>query len=210
MSEDGTATDDGGLAAGAASMRESAKWLVGGVAATAAGVFAGSSLTNLGSLDPFDQPWRLGAALVGAVIGFLALGCIVRRAIAVLTVGSVTFRMLADAQSGLGDAALKPLAVEVATKYPIPLSALSLGHLMVKTAALPDGDSRLAEVRTYTDNVLRDAAFLSVRKRFDRLASTLSPATAFAILGFGLFAWAANPPAERAPGPEPLLTVYRG
>ncbi len=87
-------------AAASASLRETAKWLVGGVTATAVGIFAGSSLTNLGSLDFTEDAQRLSIVILGLILGFSGLAAILAAAIRVLTVEGFSFRALAEAQHG--------------------------------------------------------------------------------------------------------------
>ncbi len=83
------------MAAASQSLRDTAKWLVGGVAATAAGVFAGSSLTALGSLDWTTNFPRLAMAAAGISSDSTGLGIIFVSAIQVLTRESMTFLEIA-------------------------------------------------------------------------------------------------------------------
>jgi len=62
-------------------LRDTAKWIVGGVAVAAGGVIAGSALTSLGSLGL--EP-RLLVAFCAAVLGFAALASLLWIAIDVL------------------------------------------------------------------------------------------------------------------------------
>lgn len=58
-----------------ASLRETSKWIISGVAVAAAGLMAGTSLSSLGDLgSDFGSSWRLFAALLAAVVGFTSLG----------------------------------------------------------------------------------------------------------------------------------------
>ena len=85
------------MAAAAQSLRDAAKWLVGGVVATAAGVFAGTSLTAFGSLDSFANTLRMLIALGGLLVRFACLAFIFASAIAVINRHSITFREIATA-----------------------------------------------------------------------------------------------------------------
>jgi hypothetical protein len=202
---------------GAKALRETTKWLVAGVAATAAGVFAGSSLTNLGSLDPLENTLRLGLAILGAAIGFTGLAIIVVFAISVLTVEAVNLDMIAQADiDPNGDRELKALAGSIAKtfKRSFPITAVSVAELATKIDALPKSDPLFAKVRTFRAAAIPYASFLRVRTRFVRLGKALIPATFLAAAGFGLFAWAANPPAPAPPAvpsrPPSVIVIPAG
>ncbi|MBC9031719.1 hypothetical protein IAG41_04880 [Sphingomonas sp. JC676] len=205
-------TGSNGAEAASANLRETAKWLVGGVVATSAGVFAGSSLTRLGSLDsPEDVP-RLLITLTGALVGFAALGLIMEYAIAVLRVDRLSLRQLAEAGDKEGDL--------VATRTRI--EDLFRGRLVGKTTSLAEMTARidaavethedaaskalLADAKTRLPQIMGMAQFVHVRRRFDALVSRLRWTSVLAILGFGVFAWGANPP-ERPPAARPPLLV---
>ncbi len=101
------------MAASTQSLRDTAKWMVGGVAATAVGVFAGSSLTSLGTLDPTTDRGRLLLAIAALVVGFIGLAAIFEKAIRVLTVETMTFRQVAaPAVAGSERAALQATLIE--------------------------------------------------------------------------------------------------
>lgn len=210
------------MAAASQSLRDAAKWLVGGVAATAAGVFAGSSLTALGSLDLATNAPRLGMAAAGILIGFTALAFIFGRAIQVLTRESMTFLEIATPVDG-EDKEITKLRNKLFERYraQLPSNAPTFAEYVrrVDEAAKrleadpinPDSNdgaliARIAQDtqllgRAARDNTVwsADASFLFARSRFDRLVGTLRWATLLAIVGFGLFAWAANPPKQSPP-----------
>ncbi|HEV2865986.1 MAG TPA: hypothetical protein VGX37_05685 [Allosphingosinicella sp.] len=199
------------MSAAAVSLRDTAKWLVGGVVVTAAGVFTGSSLTNFGSLEPATEPIRFTLAIVGAALGFAALAWILTAALAVLTLESVTFRMLAESETSTAaaDEERRKLAATIARKYKhsFPMPANSLSELVAAIDGLPQDDPRRAAAVTFNALVMPDAGFLHVRTRFRRLTNVLIPATFIVALGFGLFAWAANPPDDAPAERPPLLVV---
>lgn len=204
-----------GLTGAAASLRDSAKWLVGGVVATAAGVFAGSSLSNLGSLDPAHDGGRLALAGCGALLGFSALAMIAKFAIDVLTVESVTLRQLASAENSTRpeDEQLKQVAEEMVMRHAqsIPSGFRNFSELLADVdAKLADPAANRAFLTTaasFDARVMPDAGFRYVRHRFERLRAALLPAVAAAILGFGTFAWAANPPKADRPAP-PASNIF--
>jgi hypothetical protein len=201
------------VVAASQSLRDTAKWLVAGIVATAAGVFAGTSLTAFGTLNPLTETARFGAAIGGLLAGFAALGFILYSAVRVLTRESLSFAELlsfTDAES----LKIKNI-LENRYKYMLPRGANTLADYV----NLVDGAVR-KEVRTEQDTALiaqaikdnavitADAAFLFVRQRFQRLIGHLWWTTPLAIVGFGLFAWAANPPKPIPVPPAFSLTIH--
>jgi uncharacterized membrane protein (Fun14 family) len=188
-----------GANSAAASLRETAKWIAGGIVATAAGVFAGSSLTALGHLSFADDTClRLVAALVGVVIGFIGLGWLMSQAIGVLTVEGVSLGELAAFQESAAsqDKDFKKLADQIYGKYgrfSNVASAKSLSDIITKFDTLTNADE-IAAAGRFNDDVIADASFLWVRARFREMICVLPFAVGVAAFGFGLFAWAANPP----------------
>jgi len=122
--------------AASTSLRETAKWLVAGVTASAVAIFAGSSLTKLGSLDFVTRPGRLSLAIGGLALGFGGLAYIFARAIAVLTVESLSFRTLTE-ETKPAVAAIRD-RMEAAHRGMMPGNAASFADLLVKTDAARD------------------------------------------------------------------------
>jgi hypothetical protein len=221
------------MAAASQSLRDTAKWLVGGVAATAAGVFAGSSLTALGSLDWATNAPRLAMAGTGILLGFAGLGFIFASAIQVLTRESKTFFEIATPSPG-ENKEIKALRDELFKRYggELPRNASTFADYMLlvddavkrrnadpenpdpKDTALITRIARDTELiaRAARDNRVwsPDASFLFVRARFNTLVGRLWWATLFAIVGFGLFAWAANPPKPQSTSPDCSKTTQAG
>lgn len=79
----------------AQSLRDTAKWYAGSVGATAAGVFAGSSLTELGALTWSEDQTRLLLVALGALAGFGALAWIFGAAASVLSRDIFTLEQIA-------------------------------------------------------------------------------------------------------------------
>lgn len=199
------------MATAAQSLRDTARWMVGGVVGTAAGIFAGSSLTAFGSLDPVANTLRLILAIGGLLVGFGALAVILHHAISVLTRESMTFREIASA----GHDNL-PEWVEVRARLleryrdRLPPGAASFADyvgLVDQARSTNPQTPATAQLlaRAREDNTLfgADGSFLFVRARFERLVCALWRAAPFAILGFALFAWAANPPKPDAAATTP-------
>lgn len=199
------------MASAAQSLRDTAKWLVGGVAATAAGVFAGSPLSSLGSLDPMKDTDRLVTAGAGVIVGLGALAFIFSAAIRVLTRESLTMREIGLSTDP--EVVTVRAALEGRYKANLPPDAPSLpGYVDAVDEALENptapANAELIE-RARRDNTIisADAGFQLVRARFDDLIRTLKWATALAIVGFGVFAWAANPPKSSAPPAACSFTI---
>ncbi len=198
------------MAAAAQSLRDTAKWLVAGVVATAASVFVGSSLTAFGSLAPGSL--RFGLAVGGLALGFAGIAAIMRAAIMVLTRASLTVHDIATSK----DPELSRLHDELSKRY---ADRLTNGSATLKDHVERIGNIARRQTRSDAENALiargrednavisADASFLFVRHRFDGLVDTLTLATPLAVAGFGLFAWAANPAAPPAPAPLVSLTI---
>jgi len=192
------------VAAASTTLRDTTKWMVAGVVATAAGVFAGSSLTHLGSLDPFEDTGRLLLAAGGAALGFAGLAYLMSRALPVLTVDTITLRMLASEPRFAATATV--LNSRYGGQFPEGVDDLASLSAKVDQAFEqrrdPESISFLQEVERMRPDMLAEARFLYLRDRFDRMVSALWRAIPLAILGFGIFSWAANP-GERAPQESP-------
>ncbi len=199
-----------GHASASASLRDTAKWLVGGVTATAAGVFAGSSLTNLGSLDFVEHGARFGLAIGGAVSGFAGLGLILAFAIGALTVESVDFETFCRAKAGN----LRWVRGKLDKRHggSLPGNVADFATLLEKVLASERDDKEasrafMTEFQRRLPALMAEAGFLSVRRKFAGLTAALWIGAPLALVGFGTFAWAANPPDGKAPAPKPPLLV---
>jgi hypothetical protein len=186
-------------AAASQSLRDTAKWLVGGVVTTAAGVFAGSSLTSLGSLDLTNDRNRLIAAGVGILVGFTGLATILVLAIRVLERGSITFRELCTRSDEFSK-----ISTDLLTRYQSDMSRHGAADFKSYQAQIDDAyvaknpsDEQkkiLLQAPGLTAIISADAGFQLVRRRFDCLIRGLILGSLLSIAGFGVFAWAANPP----------------
>jgi len=197
-------------AAASTSLRETAKWLVAGVTASAVAIFAGSSLTKLGSLDFTNQPCRLSLAIGGLAFGFAGLAYIFARAIAVLTVESLSFRTLTEGTKPR-IAAIRD-RMESAHRGMMPGNAANFADLLLKTDAArdkTDATSRavMADYAVFRPMIMAQSGFLYVKLKFDALIVALWIGGPMAVIGCGLFAWAANPPDAKPPAPKPPLLI---
>lgn len=205
------------MAAASQSLRDTAKWLVGGVVATAAGVFAGSSLTTFGSLDPESDRLRLLLAICGLLAGFSGLSCILGLAVRVLTRESMTFRELASSNTA-DKPELRGVRQRLLERYRdrLPVGSITLEDYVKcvddarKTVPQTQATQNLL-ARAKDDNatITADASFLIVRARFQQLIFGLSLAAPVVVGGFGLFAWAANPPKCKVEPPSVSFTIER-
>jgi hypothetical protein len=96
------------------SLRDTAKWISGGVAVAAGGVLAGSALNGLGSVQPI---WRLALAIAGAFIGLVALGLVLWRAIDVLAPRRLSLTSLSDPRVVPGTTA-REIETDLAMMFP--------------------------------------------------------------------------------------------
>jgi len=208
-----TATSSSATAAASQSLRDTAKWLVGGVVATAAGVFAGSSLTAFGSVNPLIDTSRFSAAIIGLLLGFVALAFILGYAVRVLTRESMSFNELLSSEDK--DILATKNLLEDRYRYMLPVGVTSLSEYVgevdkvVKKMQRTNEDlAFIAQAARDASVITADASFLFVRRRFQALILILSWTTPLAILGFGLFAWAANPPKPTPIPPAFSLTIH--
>lgn len=171
-------------------LRDISRWITGGVIATAAAVATGSSLSNLGSLDPWNDTTRLGLAAAGLIVGISAIGVIMRYAILVLNVDVASLDELADANERT---LLGRIRLKIEKHYRFRKNDFKWIDVVKR-------DSEVG------DHIERALPYFHVRMRFDRLLMVLPWATLVAILGFGLFAWAANPP-DKPATPEKGLVL---
>jgi hypothetical protein len=183
--------------------RDIAQWIVGGVLATAVALFAGSSLTRLGSLDFSHTPARLSLAIAGALLGFAAIGLFLQRALAVLEVEAGGVDDLVAPQGEW-----QTIANRINALFAFNLGTDAENHqrtVQMLAARRRDGtisDDDLAVLR----RINAALGFLFVQHRFKRLIDCLPTVGCFAVLGFSLYAWAANPPAKTSV-PEKGVTI---
>ena len=195
------------LGGAAQSLRDTSKWLVGGVIGTSAGVFAGTSLTSLGSLDPTNDQGRLQLAAAGLMVGLLALAAIFFFALRVMDRGSFTMRELAAANGIQTLAQIKPaLVARYQSRFPAGAGDFAdyvrLVEAAVNAEPSTDADTSLLDKARVDDDIISaDAGLMFVKRRYRALLITLCFATPTAAAGFGLFAWAANPPKPVAAPP---------
>ena len=188
-----------------ANLRETAKWLIGGLVTTAVAVLAGSPLTGFGALE---VGWRLWVAVGGALAAYLLLGRLLWLALQVVVADSITIAQLAEAERR-GEAAPKRIAGRLRPRLPAGATTfreVTDRHRDLRTAA-ERGDPGALEVYTAFAADLRALGpQVGVEYKLDRfnlLRRRLFLEMPGVILGVTAFAWAANPP----PPPQVLSGV---
>lgn len=200
----------GAYATANASLRETAKWLVGGVVGASAAIFAGSSLTKLGSLNVETHAGRLAIAIGGAALGFVALGLILMRAISVLQIEPLTIEAVAsDNGKAIADVRKK---IETHYRGMLPGKAKSLKELVqMATKKWEKRDPKdlpfVKEYLAYHREIMPQASFFLLQSRFRKTVHALWIGGPLAIVGFGLFAWAANPPEDKLATKPPAVQI---
>jgi MFS family permease len=163
-------------------LRDIAKWIVGGVVATAAGVLTGTSLSKLGSLDPLRHGWRLGLACLGLLIAFLALGHLMRKSLAVFLIESASVDDVAQARPG---DRLNALREEIEAQFKFQAAGYDWPSIT--------GDPATPGLLPAIEQIM---PFLYVRQKFKQLIAALPWSVTGLALGLVVFAWAANPPPD--------------
>jgi hypothetical protein len=232
-------------AIGATALRETAKWLVGGAVATAAGVLTGSTLTNFGHL-PID--FRFALAVGGLLVGFLGIGLLIESAMKVMAYDAISHQELASgipdcvgAQGGrrhLDAGQLGYMLTEIDRMFemrPCKLPGFASAYELWKdrepdslvipfflddAAVVTDSarvserrrtqpttvcDAKVNELEQYLTDAIRAAQFFKVQYVFTKLHSAMRYYIGLMVVGFGSFAWAANPPDP--PAHTPAITV---
>jgi hypothetical protein len=193
--------------AGIANLRETTKWLVGGILTAAVGVLAGGPLTGLGALDIGP---RLIAALAAAATALLILGYLLWKALGLVAADTISVADLADAMKGPNAAATHRVQTRLAGE--LPYGCNTFDELVAKskeiTADRSDGsDARYKALQKEIDALNPRLGFEYRREHFLRLRDSLFRFMPIAIVAVGIFAWAANPPPRRILSEKPTPTT---
>jgi hypothetical protein len=184
------------FAAAQANIRETVKWLVTAFAAMTAAVVGTSPLTGLGSL-PFGE--RLYLAVGAGFIGLLIAAWVIAKALRLLVtppfflgdiVADAALREFVDTHAyDLMPSQYPTVAQVVAARK----DALDILRGMVAGNA-DDARVTLRKLSPWTDRLMSIGYLEHLRRRLDGSLWSMAVAAFAAVLFFGIFAWAANPP----------------
>jgi hypothetical protein len=178
-------------------LRETAKWIVSGIAVAVAGVIAGTSLSNFGTLQ--IGGWRFFTAVSAIVVGLAWLAILFRSALRVIVPPRLTLQEVADRK---GVCAHRGEQIECATKPYFGMFSNTLVEFcaLLMEPKTHDGSpfpqsrkDKLWEVERLT----RSAADCELRRHlYDELIGSTYWVTPIIVLAFIVFAWASNPKDE--------------
>ncbi|MFJ3794268.1 pentapeptide repeat-containing protein [Kitasatospora sp. NPDC090091] len=197
-------------------IRSAAKWIVASSAAVGAALLAGSQLSNIGKLPPSEG--RFWWAVVGAVIGLIAVVCAIWLATRILLPLTVTIDQLVR-QWDHPKRDLKP-AVDFFKYDTTYLQHYGSSPQGLKQAQA-DNETALQDAGARGDQAAKDtgmetrltlaATVLGLEQlaqhkvlegRFRRNLRWLMLTTGLAAAGILAFAWASNPPAAQPPAAD--------
>lgn len=185
-------------------IRSAARWLVGAFGAIGAVLVAGSQLSSIGELDAGSA--RLKAAVIGLLVGLVAILLGISSVVNLLLPVRWSIGELAARWTEAGAQKDQPLDRRKRRKYAeISFLASNPEHMgdFGSPAELRDAyreadaeDPRLAELIAAINITTSIAAYRTLEDRFRRTRWRLAATSGIAAVGIGLFAWAANPPAQ--------------
>ncbi|MGW2827668.1 pentapeptide repeat-containing protein [Streptomyces sp. NPDC001286] len=200
-------------------IRDAAKWLIASSAAVGAALLAGSQLSNIGKLD-FGV--RFTVALVGAIVGLVAVVWAIWIAVQLMIPETVTVDQLA---ADWKEKKRYKDAIEFFTAQPKYLQGFDTVEELINTrqgevdelSALDGEDleteamrqekkENIKEIDERALNVEAMAQTKTVEARFKKSLRLLLIAAAAAAVGIVAFAWASNPPPS-SPAKEPAAVL---
>jgi outer membrane protein OmpA-like peptidoglycan-associated protein len=172
--------------------RDVTKWILAGIGALISLILGSSPLTGLGSLEP---GWRLLLAIESAGVGLVGLAFIFWAAVDVLRA------RLTDLQA----------FVEIPSRERDQVNEIMIGRLPPRIRNItelwsaklaqdlqppqqPDADEQDEAIEEAVRTVTRVAAFVIADELFGALCRKLTACTLLAVVGFGTYEWAVNPP----------------
>jgi hypothetical protein len=189
------------FAAGRANLRDTAKWMVSGIAGAATLIVGSSTISQLGALDPHG--WRLWVAL-GTLIAAAGL-CWVpfSRAVAVLRSELLTLEGFVGAPGG----EFRKAADDVSSLMGASLEGMSLRNFVLAYRTLRSKAWKDAKDQASAEKAVAglDSQYLACREacvsqlvavRFDALVWALKYLGSVILLFFLAFTWTANPPKD--------------
>ncbi len=186
--------------AGVANLKDTTKWLIGGIIASVVTILGGAQISNLGGMGPGA---RLYVALIAAAVALFLLGLLLRFALHVITTGRITFN---EVIKGQGVDARIRAAIERMIAKQLPSPTKTLDGLEAETARLMahGTDAEFAAFKDKLAAIEPDLAFCYKRALFDRFVGWLFGLGPIVVAAVVLYAWAANPkaPAVLAAAPK--------
>ncbi|MCT9094165.1 hypothetical protein N4G70_35775 [Streptomyces sp. ASQP_92] len=218
---DQTGSGTGYLAA-QESLRSTAKWLLAAFAGAGAALAAGLQLTGLGELAA--DSWRLWTSAAAITLALGALGYMATSASAVLSQDWVTLASFST-ESWNAKVTYKPTHEQrrrfkkierkidanryelygyAAPDIPTLHRKLHLADDMVNSPTAAEEERKAAlqqimELRAAAREVVECANYYETVELFRQMRRRLAWASAAAVIGLGVFAYAANPPQPDAP-----------
>lgn len=165
-------------------------------------ILAGSSLTRLGSLDFETHALRLSLAIAGAAIGLAGIGWFLYLALKVLSVEAGGINNL----EGDRDAEWTAIVRRINDLFAFELAddAGNARQVEQLVKARRDGELTASDL-DILKRINAALGFLFVQHRYKRMMDSLPFVGLAAIVGFGLYAWAANPGDQPVPERPGLL-----
>lgn len=173
------------------------KWIVAGIGATITLILGSSPVTGLGSLG---VGWRLFVALAGAAAGLVALGYIFWDAVNLLRAHLTNiFTFVRDpAFAGQQD------EVNRIMEGRLPNGIRSIYQLVEAKRNLNPEAAEAADINDAINTATRVAAFVIAKDRFTHLCRRLVLLTPIAVIAFGVYEWAVNPPKQEQKDNRPV------
>jgi len=194
------------------SVRDTAKWVVAGLAGVATALAAGSQLSSIGSLD---LGWRLAVAVVAAVTGLMTVGAGIWITVDMLLPTQVGLAELADSKNSANGDVRRYIAdhrellqgqaenVEaLKAKYDSKLADRDKKYAAARAnikdeAAVAAANAANAEVvylASVVQKLLGFAVLQQVRLGFVRWRNKMAVIAIVTAVALLAFAWSANPP----------------
>jgi len=205
-----------------ANFRDVTRWIIAGIAGAVSLLVGTSPLTGLGALEPSEG--RLWIAVAGGVVGLVAFAFPFRAAVRVLGSRFVDIQEVANGTDRRRTRLRREVDARIRHRLPPRFPTLSSlaeadanlrreiqrpGELSERGEIIdPVKRALYAELAPYVTLALNVARFEEVRILFDDLCRTLAICLPFVAVGFGTFAWAANPPKKEPAGQAKQTDIH--
>jgi hypothetical protein len=184
---------------GATRLRDTVKWIVGGISTVAAGVVVGSPLTSVGMLD---WGWRLALAAAGAAVGFVGLGLMVWESMGFLAARLLNFQSLTH-ETAMPICRQHRIERQLAGLFaPGETGFKAMGALRERLETekqradakrREEIDKELVRLSRREHSAFLAFDFAEIAEGFLTLRRHVFAMAVVMIAGFGVYAWAANP-----------------